>query len=172
MTHGIYQLNFDTLTYIGKSVNIEERYQSHLNDLKNNKHTKNIQGAYEAFGVPTLKILETVYQDPIRLSEREAYWVNNLKPQLNDAPITVAKRIESPKEKLINDQIREAFKLLRNNIDDTTICLKTGTTPKMLDSIRAGKAHIWLAQEFPINYQRMRAVQPPSKYNKLKYGYP
>jgi hypothetical protein len=70
MTSGIYELEFKSgEIYIGKSDNIERRWEQHMNDMLKGKHTKRIQEAYNKYGLPKHKVLLECHKDHIDLVE-------------------------------------------------------------------------------------------------------
>lgn len=62
MTRGIYKLSFNgtNKVYVGQSIDIEKRFTTHLNELKNGTHSHKLQKAYFEYSMPTLNILENV----------------------------------------------------------------------------------------------------------------
>lgn len=175
MTYGIYKLEFPNKEiYVGKSEDIETRYSQHISELKNNRHPNNkVQNAFNVQGIPKLVILEILNSDGTYLSTREIYWIDKLDSFNNGLNLDqgfIVKE-ETKSEKLVNDRVREAFKMLmRTKLGKadhfiTDICLATGLTPKMLKSIIQGNAFTWLINEFPISYKRMLK----DKYTKNWY---
>ncbi len=71
MTSGIYKLTFDDGTfYIGKSIDVEKRWEQHYNDLKRGKHSKKMQEAYRVNGtMPIAKLLMEAHPDHIDILE-------------------------------------------------------------------------------------------------------
>lgn len=84
MTSGIYKLTFPNgETYIGKSVNMEERWQQHALSLEKGTAAKNMLRAkprYGKFRIDCTKVLEV---HPDLLDEYENYFINIFKPTLN-----------------------------------------------------------------------------------------
>lgn len=76
---GIYMIvNLITnKTYIGKSINIDSRWKSHISNLKTNKHiNKDLQLDWNKFGESnfSFKVLEYCSED--LLSSRERHWID------------------------------------------------------------------------------------------------
>ena len=70
MTCGIYKLNFDSEHfYIGKSINIEERYKQHYRSFVNNSAAKNMQDCFDISGYPEAEILITCHPDHLDVLE-------------------------------------------------------------------------------------------------------
>lgn len=153
MTHGIYKLSFGPLTYIGKSEDIESRSASHRSNLITGNAEPPLLEAFKQYGFPTIQILEIVRKDPTLLNNREAYWVAIECPQLNNKQ----PRFRTlGKTSYADDQTRLAFKLIMKKHDWVDVCEQSGFSMKMLISMVKGTDYIWLANEFPINYPRMR----------------
>ena len=83
MTSGVYQLKFGRETYIGKSNNIERRWEEHANNLAAGKAAKKLQAAYKRYGVPERIVLFECHPDHIDLVE--TLMVDRFKPSLNNA---------------------------------------------------------------------------------------
>jgi hypothetical protein len=91
MSSGIYLLDFRSGgCYIGKSVNIERRWEEHIKSLSEGKSAKKLQDAYKRYGIPSRSILLLCHEDHISLME--TIMIRRLKPTLNSAstaPITL-----------------------------------------------------------------------------------
>lgn len=82
MTSGIYQLTFSSGdTYIGKSVNVENRWRQHLNSMTNRTAAKNMQAAYDTYGEFDPKLLLACHPDHLDLAE--SCLISRFKPSLN-----------------------------------------------------------------------------------------
>ncbi len=82
MTSGVYQLTFTSgARYIGKSVNIEERWNQHLDKFRKGTASKPMQAEYNAYGGPTGSILFACHEDHIDLVE--ACFITRNRPELN-----------------------------------------------------------------------------------------
>ena len=76
---GIYKIEnlVNNKVYIGQSVNIEERWYSHIHSLEQGHHcNKHLQNAWNKYGSKcfSFTILELCTED--RLTEREQYWID------------------------------------------------------------------------------------------------
>lgn len=74
MTAGIYALVFgaedmETLYYIGKSVDIDKRWQEHMNKLIKGTAAKAMQEAYQKHGEPEFHIIKTCHPDHLDVLE-------------------------------------------------------------------------------------------------------
>ena len=83
MTSGIYQLKFGPETYIGKSVDIERRWEEHAKNLDTGKASQRMQAAYRRWGAGEPSILIECHPDHIDLLETIMIW--HLKPTINSA---------------------------------------------------------------------------------------
>ncbi len=82
MTTGIYLLTFaDETTYIGKSINIEKRWEQHMESFLKGTAAKPMQRAYSYFGEPDKEIIIECSQD--HLDVLEAHFIARCKPDLN-----------------------------------------------------------------------------------------
>lgn len=76
MTSGIYRLTFRSGSYyIGKSINIENRFNQHLENLSKNKAAKSVQAEYDTYGTPRAEILYECHPDHIDLMETVALFI-------------------------------------------------------------------------------------------------
>jgi group I intron endonuclease len=85
---GIYSLIYNNTRYIGKSIDIHNRFLQHCNALKNNNHHNyKLQELYIKYNkLPKLEILEEGISNLDILNIREIYWIkhfNSYKQGLN-----------------------------------------------------------------------------------------
>lgn len=82
MTSGVYQLTFTSgNTYIGKSINIENRWKQHFDKLSKGCAAANMQAEFDKYGYPEGKTVFECHPDHIDIVE--ACFINRLKPVLN-----------------------------------------------------------------------------------------
>lgn len=82
MTSGIYKLTFSSGdTYIGKSVNIDTRWDQHRDKLIKGGGSKAMQQAYNLYGFPMGEIIFECHSDHIDIVE--ACLISRIKPNLN-----------------------------------------------------------------------------------------
>lgn len=83
MTTGIYLLIFDTGdTYVGQARNIEDRYDQHINNMRQGKAAAKMQIAYDASAnLPDIDILIECHED--YLNAMEMYYITVRQPTLN-----------------------------------------------------------------------------------------
>ena len=82
MTCGIYRLTFSSgNTYIGKSIDIENRWKQHYDKFRKGTAAKAMQHEYNNYGVPNTEIIYTCHEDHIDIVEESLIY--RLKPTLN-----------------------------------------------------------------------------------------
>jgi hypothetical protein len=82
MTSGVYQLTFSSgARYIGKSIDIENRWRQHADKLKKVTAAQNMQQEYNRCGMPGTEILFACHPDHIDLVE--AVFIARNRPELN-----------------------------------------------------------------------------------------
>lgn len=70
MTSGIYLLTFHSgKHYVGKSVDIERRWEQHFKAMESGKAAANIQAEYDAYGFPVCNIIKECHQDHLDVLE-------------------------------------------------------------------------------------------------------
>lgn len=92
MTSGIYKLTFENgQYYIGKSDNIQQRWDTHAKNFIKGTHTKKMQQAYDQHGAPQYEVLLPVHQDHVDIYEGiliQQHWgpqlLNTTRPKLID----------------------------------------------------------------------------------------
>lgn len=124
MTCGIYSLHFgDNHFYIGKSINIEERFLQHMKKLNTGSAAKAMQSCFEDHGAPSqsivlqchpdhLDVLEPLY---INMHYNSAYCLNSDRPTIHHkADLT----IDNEKYKILQmstiEHMEEIIKLRTN----------------------------------------------------------
>lgn len=82
MTSGVYTLTFSSgATYIGKSIDIENRWKQHAEKFIKGTAAKAMQAEYDSYGFPEGTIAFECHEDHI--DTVEACFINRLKPPLN-----------------------------------------------------------------------------------------
>lgn len=97
MTCGIYKLDFsDDYYYIGKSINIEDRFKQHCTRLNNGTAAKLLQKAFNEYGTPSYSIIRQCHPDHLDVLEaiyisaynNSLYCLNSDIPEIIDKNIT------------------------------------------------------------------------------------
>ena len=69
-TSGVYQLQFSSgRTYIGKSVNITERFKQHMDKFRKGTAAKAMQNEYDCYGPPDINVLVLCHPDHVDIVE-------------------------------------------------------------------------------------------------------
>lgn len=173
MTLGIYKLIFSNgAFYIGRSSNIEKRFSTHKNDLKNNKSNKKLLTVYQEVGSPTsYEILEVC--DTVGTSiDREIYWIDYLKAT------TLGLNISPGGEDILQGELGTNSKYSNKEIESVLDMLILGTSLKevaeilnisynVVRDISAGKEHLWLKEMFPDKYKKLVDLRQIREDNSL-----
>jgi len=175
MTCGVYLLKFTgtDLVYIGQSINIEDRYSTHLYNLSTGvKANKKLHAAYTLYGAPKLEILEECTID--KLSELESYYIKDfdtIDNGLNILSNTDIKGYSLPGVTNPNSKYSmEVCEAVFNEIVAGTISLleisKTLNVHKSLVyGIAEGLAHrSWLEEKYPEKYAILLSKQGKWKH--------
>ena len=121
MTSGIYRIycKSEDKSYIGKSINIEERWKNHLNGLKKGKHhNKNLQKVFNKYGINDFEfsILKEV-NDYYEITFYESYYAekfNAFNNGYNIAKLFKSQDIKSVLDNL-DDLSKEWLSILKEN---------------------------------------------------------
>lgn len=82
MTSGIYQLTFpDGRRYIGKSINVEERWAQHVDKMQKGTAAKNMQEAWNKFLTFDSEVIFECHPDHIDIMEE--CLISRIQPELN-----------------------------------------------------------------------------------------
>lgn len=165
MTIGIYCLKFSNTTkvYIGKSKNIETRFNIHRQNLLHGRGSKKLQEAYNTFGMPILEIIVESTEEELTDLEKEA--VNIYNSYLDGFNSTQGGEDghweglpgdKNPGSLYSGDQIRAAFKMLLDTKNtNKIISATTGVSTHVIINISCGRGHKWLEEEFPVEYKTL-----------------
>jgi LysM repeat protein len=120
---GIYQIKnlVNNKCYVGQSISFQDRFKVHRYDAKNkNKETYNypLYRAIRKYGIKNFEFttLEIV-NDENKLTEREIYWYNELKPEYNQVEPTQTNTLRNKPLYMIDTktlQIVKEFKGFRD----------------------------------------------------------
>lgn len=161
MTSGVYKLTFGNKTYIGRSQNIEQRFRSHISDMKNGKSSKKLLKAYLEYGEPELVIIE----EETDLKKQKALEIsyikecdtltNGLNTTEGGEDITYGELNSA--SKYSNKQIYEVLKLLAYSKEMTLLEIseKCDVSINVVKDISAGTKHLWLSTEYALEYALM-----------------
>lgn len=159
MTVGIYQLKFsDGSIYIGLSVDIEKRFNTHKRTLANNTHhNKLVQEKYQKLGMPIFSILEICSEDT--LYTKETYYAElvpkNLLLNISETGhiTTVLKGELNGRSKYSNEDVVDILLALANSdISKKELAEISPVSYTMIRQIASGTAHRWLKDVYPTEY--------------------
>lgn len=93
MTTGVYKLIFaEGVEYIGKSIDIEQRWNEHYTSMLRNKAAAKLQSAYKVYGIPKGIVLIECHRDHIDFLED--YYIEVERPMLNTVRLDSTMNIE------------------------------------------------------------------------------
>lgn len=162
MTIGIYLLSFkdNNEVYVGQSIGIERRFKQHIWELKDNKHTNyRLQDYYNLYGIPDLSILEICSIDDLYVKEQS--WTEEFDSVNSGLNIIEAgicgNGVNSNNSKYTKMQILKVFALLyKYNCTRKQISTRVSVPETLAKSIAAGKTHLWLKEQYPEQYDKMK----------------
>jgi group I intron endonuclease len=157
---GIYSIYFkeiDNKYYIGCSVDITRRIQEHIYKLSNNKHTNyRLQKEYNDGSTPIFSIIEETTVD--QLYKQEEFWIKEFDSFNNGFNLTAGGTgtghgSEHPSAKHAKAvYISVLRELVYTNKSSHTISKELGVSFDTVRKIAGLKTHIYLKEEFPIEY--------------------
>lgn len=173
MTIGVYKLLFSNgAFYVGRSANIEKRFSTHKNDLKNNKGNKKLLSTYLEVGLPiSCEILEECTSIEESLL-REVYWIIkldaiNLGLNISPGGEDILQGELNPGSKYTNNQILSVLELIVKGVSLKEISENLGISYNVVRDISAGSEHLWLKEQHPELYQLMLNQRNIRKENSL-----
>ncbi len=115
MTSGVYKLTFPSgRTYIGKSINIEERWKQHQDKFNKGTAAKNMQAEWDAYSQFSPEILFECHPDHIDIVE--SFYISRNRPELNST------RPSDPLDGINGDELDAFSKWLhRSTLEHTEI---------------------------------------------------
>lgn len=164
MTIGIYCLSFTNINevYIGQSSNIERRYKTHIRDLKNNTHSNyKLQQKYSLYGKPEVQILEISTIE--NLTQKEIQWIYEFDSINSGLNISLpGSSPSSGNSKYSKYQVLRVFRYsyLQSyiNLTYSDIANLLNVSIDLIMSVRSGKTHTWLKEDFPFQYNKMKQL--------------
>jgi len=99
---GIYQIRniIDDKIYIGSSIDIQRRWNDHINILKKGKHHSiRLQNAWNMYGENNFRfeVIETILLNEF-LEEREQYWIDKTKSYCDNFGYNIAIYVKRPRK--------------------------------------------------------------------------
>ena len=190
MTTGIYCLTFEhtDYVYIGQSINIEERFQEHLTELRTGTANYKMLAAYVLFNKPNLTILEECAEN--ELNNKELQYIsefNCLEKGLNcfngTTPRTNIRKGYLPVKSKYSEEVY--YNILKAcleypNCQPKYIADITQTDSITVSGIRNLRSHKWMEYKYPEEYAKLielynlprKEVIPIQKPEKETVYYP
>ena len=149
------------MVYIGRSLNIEQRYRGHLSDLRSGKSSKKLIEAYNKYGPPKLDIIcEETDLEKQKLLEVEYIrdynsYIEGLNSTLGGEDILCGELNNACK--YTNAQLGTVLQYLANNPSMTLeeVSSITGVNKNTIAGVSAGTMHLWLKQEYSDLHSKM-----------------
>lgn len=173
---GIYCLYYelgDYQYYIGKSIDILDRYKNHCSHLKNGTHhNKHLQSKYQSTQVlPSISILEELPIDKLDLAEIR--WISEFDSYYNGMNETKGGDSSygesNPFALYSKDTYIEIAKLLAyTDLHYKDIATKLGVSDRVIGTIGTGKMHTWLNSEIPEVYDIILSKMGTRNSNTLQ----
>lgn len=161
MTTGIYIIfnNINDKVYIGKSLNIEDRWDRHKNDLKNGAHhSYKLQEDFNNRITLNIEVLDTNVTSE-ELGRLEVAYIKEFNSYYTGYNCTTGEGttgtgVEHPKaiyDKEIYKKIVNELAYTNNPIKDIAAAL--GVSTNIVTNISLLRRHSWIKQEMPIEYE-------------------
>lgn len=159
---GIYSLLWEdqNLIYIGQSTTIERRFYNHKYELEHGTHCNyKIQEAYSKYGLPTFNILEECNLD--QLDTLEMYYINVFDSLNNGLNLVEGgggslKGVDAYSAKHSKITILRVFSLLyKSTKTQADVSRITGVPKPTIAKLAIGNSHLWLLEQYPIQYKAM-----------------
>lgn len=118
---GIYKLSIGGHLYIGSSKNLCARLTEHKSDLSKGIHNNDfLQKAFNKYGIDNLDAEIIEYCEPEIRFEREQYWINRLKADMNlSDPITLKPLTEEQLQKF-RESANIARSIWKDQLENST----------------------------------------------------
>ena len=178
MLCGIYALYWEqsSMVYVGKSINIDRRYKTHLRQLQDKEHANyKIQEQYNAFGKPNLVLLEL--GEPSSLNSLEHSWINEFDSVVSGLNIVTADSAAysgpvTSTAKYSRKQVLRTFSLLyRTDMILTDIARRARVNVALATNIAYNGQHRWLEEEYPDKYAKMLSRLKGNRMSRNKSGF-
>lgn len=168
MTVGIYTLHWEDdieKVYVGQSIDIHTRYRAHSRLLESGTHSNyKLQDKYnESKVLPTLSIIEKCV--PSSLDDLEIFWTKELSALTDGLSVVEAgpagRGLYHSNSKYTKATILKVFSLLyRTTITYKAVSVRVGVPIYLVNNIASGCHHLWLNEEYPLQFSQMLLNKP------------
>lgn len=173
MTAGIYAIYWEEqdLIYIGQSQDIKQRFIAHKSLFKRGHYNYKLRKAYTEYGEPQFLILEEC--PIIELNSKEITYIEEFNSiymglNINSGGDSNILGYTSGKCKNTKEEIVSAFLMLLNPSNTLENIKKaTGLSFSTIESIKYGKRHHWLKEEFPDEVLKMSEMVKSGVYQSI-----
>lgn len=163
MTMGIYKLYWDEdKVYIGKSENLERRFQEHIARIKKGTHhSHKVLDEYNTHGLlPDIEVLEECSSIEY-MYEREIYYISKFNSYVKGLNCTQGgdgrSAPGSNSSKYSKIQILKVFSMLLSKKYTTAqIVTRTKVKDSTIKGIKAGHQHLFLQRDYPELYLKLK----------------
>jgi hypothetical protein len=178
MVTGIYALYWEKpdLIYIGQSINVYSRFNTHLYKLKTNTHSNyKVQNTYNIYGAPEFILLEKT--ELIELDHKEEVWTAEFDSLTSSSGLNIIEPgkscgwgTNSSSSKYTKRQILSIFSLLyKGKITNAEIAKRLKVNIQVVGSISQGFTHTWLSGSYPKQYSLMKSINRYVLSTSTKY---
>ena len=160
MAVGIYAIYWEETgdVYVGQSIELEVRISAHMRALKRRDHANlYLQCLYLKYGVPKVCVLDTCRVSDLNLLE--VAWVAEFDGPLNiqEPGVLVGSGTQNPNSRHSKRKILRCFAYLyKYGMSQHAVSKRTGVPRGTLSHIVRGKAHHWLSEEYPKEFQILK----------------
>ena len=160
MTIGIYAIYWEepSIVYVGQSIDIDRRIQTHKYKFKNNKHIIYLQNIYDIYGTPDYILIEECTIS--LLDALETFWIREF-DSINALTTGQSGKIgyESSNCKATKEQILLVARLLCDpKITDLEISNITDVSTGTVESIKYRKRHSWISEVDPETWKKLGTI--------------
>jgi group I intron endonuclease len=160
MTIGIYAIYWEipSLLYVGQSVDINRRIQTHKYKFNKQEHIQYLQETYNKYGIPEYLLIEEC-EIPY-LDNKESFWIQEF-DTINRLTTGQAGKIgyESSNCIATKEQLLLVARLLCNpSITDSEIQNITKVSSGTIASIKYRKRHSWISEADPETWDKLNTV--------------
>lgn len=178
MTVGIYKISFKSTekVYIGQSISIESRWNSHKSALASGKGPPKLQDAYNTYGIKSFEVLLECSISELNSLEKEAIEIydsyNNGFNSIPDARNPIMSGENNPQATEDNKKYMQVLKLLVQKcptLSKKEISSTAGVSVYVVNHIAQLESHAWLKDVMPAEYSQLEEQKAYGYYRGKQY---